>query len=101
MSLFPLNVTQFKDWSIQQLYYLLYPYIKEDFMGRQDCQAVHQEPNMTVVVGGATIPVTHVLRGGSDALAAAKVGEYRLLTEEGRIVTEAAELTGQFTGIAR
>ena len=101
MSLFPLDIDQFKAWSVQQMYYLLYPYIKEDFMGRDDCQLVHQEPNMTVLVGTVTIPVTHVIRGGSDTLATIKELEYRALAEEGRITTGVAERTGEFTGRAR
>jgi len=101
MSLFPLDLDQFKDWTIQQLYYLLYPHIMEDFMGKPDCKLIHQEPNMTVLVSGVTIPVTHILRGGSDNLAEAKKAQYRLLVEEGRVTINTAEETGRFTGRAR
>ena len=100
MSLFELDVQKFKDWSIQQLYYLLYPYIKEDFMGIQDCEAVHTTGNMTVIVGNSTYNVEHIISGGSQIFAAIKEIEYQSLAEEGRITLQTAEETGEFTGEA-
>jgi hypothetical protein len=101
MSLIPINLSRYRDWTIQQLYYLLFPYIKEDFMGRKDCQIVHAEGNMQAVVSGETGIVTHAVRGGSDTVLAAKEAEYRVLSEEGGLTIEAAQETGQFTGVAR
>ena len=65
MSLFPMDMERFKPWAVRQLYLLMYPHMKQDFMGLKDCQAVHQEPNMTVVVAGVPANVNHVIRGGS------------------------------------
>jgi len=101
MSLTSLDIARFKEWTIQQLYYLLYPYIKEDFMGRSDCRLVHTEGNMTVIISGVTGNVNHVIRGGSDNLASAKEAEYRVYVEEGQVVIDTAESTGEFTGRAR
>ncbi len=98
MSLFPLDIDRYKEWTIQQLYYMLFPFMKDDFMGKSDCQLVHQEPNMTVVVAGAPATVTHIIRGGSDTLMAIKEAEYRALLAEGRIVTRTARESGRFTG---
>ncbi len=100
MSLIPLDLSRYKAWTIQQLYYLLFPYIKEDFMGRIDCEAVHAEGNMQAIVSGATGTVTHVIRGGSDTLIAAKEGEYRLASEAGEVTRTTAQQLGTFTGTA-
>lgn len=101
MSLFPLDLDKFKDWSIQQLYYHLFPYIKDDFMGKKDCKSVHADGNMTVMVAGVSTPVTHILRGGSSIFAAIKEIQYQLLVQEGRITVSTAQETGNFTGRAR
>jgi hypothetical protein len=98
MSLFPLDLDKYKEWTIKQLYYLLFPYIKEDFMGRKDCELVHAEGNMQAIVSGATGTVTHTIRGGSDTLISIKGAEYRAKVEEGRIELSSAQETGQFTG---
>jgi hypothetical protein len=96
VSLFPLDLGRYKDWTIQQLYYLLFPYIKEDFMGRLDCQAVHTEGNM---LAGET-PVTHIISGGSDSLLASKEAEYSAAAEAGVVTLTTAQTTGEFTGTA-
>jgi hypothetical protein len=98
MSLFPLDLDRYRDWTIKQLYYLLFPYIKEDFMGRKDCQAVHTEGNMQAIVAGATGTVTHIVRGGSDNFISVKEAEYRAYVEQGNVELEVAQQTGQFTG---
>jgi len=101
MSLFPLDLDRYKAWTIQQLYYLLFPYIKEDFMGRQDCQAVHTEGNLIPVVGGATGTITQAIRGGSDTFLSMKEGTYRAYVEEGGTTLRNAQEQGNFTGRAR
>jgi hypothetical protein len=98
MSLFPLNLNKYKKWSVEQLYYLLYPYIMEDFMGKPDCKTVHAEGNMQAIVSGATGTVSHILRGGTDIQAKIKKAEYLIKSQEGRIVIEGAQITGQFLG---
>lgn len=67
-------------------------------MGRLDCRAVHTEGNMTVTTETGPVPVVHIIRGGSDSFISAKEAEYRILAEEGRVVLEGAEETGQFLG---
>jgi hypothetical protein len=95
MTFFNLNLDRYRAWTIQQLYYLLYPYIKDDFMGRQDCQAVHTLGNM--IAGDAT--VAHVtFSGGDDTLANIKEREYELLAEEGGVTLSTAQETGETTG---
>jgi hypothetical protein len=100
MSLFPLDIQQFKDWSIQQLYYLLFPYIKEDFMGKGDCDIVHKTGNMTVMIDEEVYTVDHIISGGSDTLASIKEIQYKISAQEGRVTLETAEETGEFTGEA-
>jgi hypothetical protein len=98
MSLFPVDLDKYKEWTIRQLYYLLFPYIKEDFMGKKDCEAIHAEGNMQAVVSGATGIVEHVIGGGSDILISLKESEYRRKAEEGEAAIETAQETGRFTG---
>jgi hypothetical protein len=98
MSLFPLNLDRYKEWSIKQLYYHLFPFIKEDFMGRQDCALVHTDGNMQAVVAGSTGTVTHITRGGSDNLLAVKETEYRTYVEQGTVVIQTAQELGEFVG---
>lgn len=98
MSLFPLDLTRYKEWTIEQLYYSLFPYIKEDFMGRQDCSAVHTEGNMTVTTASGPANVIHIVRGGSDSFLQAKEAEYRAYVEEGKLRVRAAQETGVFVG---
>ena len=101
MSLLPLDLDRYKEWTIQQLYYLLFPYIKEDFMGRPDCDAVHTTGNMTVTTSDGVLNVTHIIQGGSDTFLSAKESEYRAYAEEGRSALSSAQETGEFSGRTR
>lgn len=101
MSLVPLDLARYRDWTIQQLYYMLFPYIKEDFMGRSDCENVHRTGNMTVTTSDGVINVTHIIQGGSDTMLTAKQAEYEAYVAEGRVTVETAQQTGTFTGVAR
>jgi len=101
MSLFPVDLERYKTWTIRQLYYFLFPYIKKDFMGKKDCSSIHTEGNMQVTTSpsGGTFPVIHVaVRGGSDNILSAKEAEYRTRAEEGEVTISAAQETGQFAG---
>ena len=100
MSLVPLDLDRFKEWSILQVYYLLFPLMKEDFMGRGDCENVHATGNISVTVSGEPGIVTHIIEGGSDILLAAKEAEYRTLAENGQTTLQTAQETGEFTGRA-
>lgn len=94
MPLFSLDLDRYKAWTIQQLYYLLYPYIKEDFMDRSTCKGVHSEGNM---MAGDSI-VTHItFRGGDDTLSSSKTEQYRLLAEEGELTLSTSQETGETT----
>lgn len=98
MSFLELNLSKYKDWTIQQLYYLLFPLMKKDFMGRSDCELVHAEGNMIAVVSGASGTVTHIIRGGSDTILSVKEATYKALSEEGALTITTAQETGEFTG---
>ena len=94
--IFPINIGNFQRWAIRQLYYKLYPYIKDDFMGRRDCQMVHQEGNMMA----GQYPVTYTaFRGGSSMIASIKQAEYEARAQSGEIEVDVAEETGTFTGV--
>jgi len=91
----PLDLDRYKEWTIEMLYKMLYPYIKDDFMGLGDCGLVHTEGNM---LAGET-PVTHITtRGGSSAKANAKGVQYRIDVQEGRTTLTRAKETGDFNG---
>lgn len=96
MSLTPLNLERYKAWTMEQLYYALFPFIKEDFMGRQDCTAVHTEGNMMVTTATGPTTVTHIIRGGSDTFLQAKEAEYRAYVLEGTLKVRTAQQTGVF-----
>lgn len=88
-----LDLEEYREWTLEMLYRMLYPYIKEDFMGRRDCQAVHTDGNM--LAGDST--VMHITtRGGSDSFASMKEEEYRADLEEGRVRLQQAQETGEF-----
>jgi hypothetical protein len=75
----------------------MYPLIVKDFMGRDDCRAVHTEGNMNAPTSGG--PVTHAaMRGGQDTFAKIKEAIYRLRAEAGDVQVEVTRETGEFTG---
>ena len=95
MSLFPLDLDAYKRWTIRQLYNLLKPMILEDCVARGDFEMVFAPGNL---IAGET-PVTFVgIQPMSTIIADAKSAEARVAAEEGKIVIEAAQTTGQFTG---
>jgi len=98
MSIVPLDLDRYKEWTMDQMYYELFPRMKEDFMGKLDCQAIHAEGNMLPVVSGATGSITHIIRGGSDNLTSAKEAQYRAYVEQGSSTLSTAQDTGETTG---
>ena len=94
-TIFELDIDRYKDWTFQQLYYGLYPYIQDDFMGKKDCGNVHGAQNMTA----GTYTVTHgAFQGGNDLIASAQKAIYKGRFESGEITLNVARETGRFTG---
>ncbi len=97
-SIIPLDIQQYKDWTIQQLYYELHPYLKEDFRGLKDCQNIHSAANMTT--GDAV--VSHItFQPAMTTQADTKDAEYRQYAAAGTNTIEIAQQTGTFAGRAR
>lgn len=58
-----LDIERWKEFDIELLYKRLVQYMKNDFMGKEDCRMIHTEGNM---LAGET-PVTHTsTQGGSS-----------------------------------
>jgi hypothetical protein len=88
-----LDLDEYQEWTLEMLYRMLFPYIREDFMGKRDCQAIHQDGNM---LAGESTVIHLTTRGGSDSFISAKAEEYRADVEEGRVRLRQAQETGEF-----
>jgi len=99
MSIVPLNLDRYKEWTMDQMYYELFPRIKEDFMGKGDCRNIHATGNMTPVVAGSTGTITQVIQGGSDIELSVKEAQYRAYVEQGTAALSSAQETGRTTGL--
>jgi len=96
--LIPLDLKRYGRWSVERLYKLLFPYLKRDFMGREDCRMVHVEGNINAPPTGG--PVTYTAaRGGQGTLLEIKAAQYRAEVEAGTIALEIDQETGEFSGV--
>lgn len=94
---FPINMGRFKKWAIEQTYYLLFPYIAKDFMGRGGCKLVHLPGNINSSPTGG--PVTYlVAQGGCSMDTDALKPIYQVRAELGEVQSDIASETGEFTG---
>lgn len=89
-----IDVDKYVKWAKRRIYLLIYEDILEDFMPRDDCQAIHADGNM--IAGEST--VTHVTaRGGQNTYGSAKKAQYRQELERGDSSLEIARETGRTT----
>ena len=71
----PLDPALFDKVAIALTYAKLYPSLVRDFMGKQDCLAVHAPGNIVSTVVGT--PVIHTtIQGGSSIIAQSKKAAY-------------------------
>ncbi len=98
MSLFPIDLPSYKSWTVRQLYNLLKPYLLDDFVTRSDFEMFHTPGNL-LAPGGSGGPVTYTaIQPSSTIMAAAQRAEAQVAVQEGRVVIETAQSTGEFTG---
>jgi hypothetical protein len=94
-TVFELDLDQYKEWTAEQLYYLIFPHIKKDFMGIKDCKMVHADGNL--MAGEST--VSHITtQGGSNTFTSIKEQIYNARLEAGEVTLETAKETGRFMG---
>lgn len=91
------DIDKYTAWAKRRVYLMIFEFILEDFMPRDDCQAIHSDGNM--LAGDAT--VTHLTaRGGQNTYGSAKKSQYRQELERGDSTLSSARETGE-TGALR
>ncbi len=93
----PVNIASIIDFATRQMYLKLYPLIKRDFMGRDDCRLVHAPGNIVAPTYGG--PVVHTaFQGGHSTVSDSLESQYRTMEETGDIRVETALRTGEGLG---
>lgn len=93
----PINLDQVQDFAIRQTYLKMFKYMKQDFMGRQDCRLVHGPGNIVSPTTGG--PVVHtVFQGGHSLTLDSLEQSYRELEEVGDVQVESVRRTGEGIG---
>lgn len=95
----PIDLQKFKNWGIEQLYNLIFPFIARDFMGRRSCQLVHIEGNLVAPPSGGPVMYMNPLgRGGNDTGILPLKAIYKARALAGEVQVDIAEETGTFVG---
>ncbi len=98
MAFFSLNLDRYREWTIEQLYRLLFSRLARDFVYRTDYETTFASGN---VMAGDSLVTFTVIQPSNKTFADVKAQEYEALAEAGDVSLASAQESGTTSGIER